>query len=298
MPSDSNQRREPPSGRAARPRAISESPLRTRRPHLFALYNLPSARGRIFTGDALAFLRTLGDASASIVFLDPPFNLGKDYGPSRQPLLDRRSDGEYRCWVESILIESARILKVGGALYLYHIPIWALRFANTLESVLTFRHWIAISMKNGFARGIRLYPAHYALLFFTKGKAAHLSRPKISPTLCRHCKRHIKDYGGYAKIIGAKGINLSDVWEDISPLRHRSTKHRRANELPPKITERIIAISGTPGGLYVDPFAGTGSGVLSAMQAAMTFEACDIVTSNCKIIAKRIDAHLKDQHDA
>ena len=36
-------------------------------------------------------------------------------------------------------------------------------------------------MKNGFARGKKLYPAHYALLYFTKGMPASFQRPKILP---------------------------------------------------------------------------------------------------------------------
>src|SRR5256885_1469546 len=36
--------------------------------------------GQIFNGDALTFLRAVRDAVADVVFLDPPFNLGKLYG--------------------------------------------------------------------------------------------------------------------------------------------------------------------------------------------------------------------------
>src|SRR5437773_7719360 len=36
--------------------------------------------GFLVNADALPFLESLKDGIASIVFLDPPFNLGKDYG--------------------------------------------------------------------------------------------------------------------------------------------------------------------------------------------------------------------------
>ena len=36
-------------------------------------------RGVIYQGDALAFLKKMKHDSAGIVFLDPPFNLGKIY---------------------------------------------------------------------------------------------------------------------------------------------------------------------------------------------------------------------------
>jgi site-specific DNA-methyltransferase (adenine-specific) len=240
--------------------------------------------------DALKFLASLDEACADLVFLDPPFNLGKLYSEQRRDL-DSRPEQEYQSWLTSVLTQGTRVLKPGGALYLYHLPLWAMRLGSTLEQNpdLSFQHWIAIAMKNGFVRGDHLYPAHYSLLLFTKGKPANFQRPKLQPTRCRHCKELIKDYGGYLSIIEAKGINLSDFWEDLSPVRHANKKHRKANELPSKFFERIFGISGIKGGLYVDPFAGTGSGVLEAVRSGMRFEACDILAENCSIIRRRLD---------
>src|SRR5579863_6937291 len=115
--------------------------------------------------DGLHFLRSLPADAASLIFLDPPFNLGKSYS-KRKPGLDRRPEGDYERWMASVLFESVRVLKPGGTMYLYHVPLWAMRFGALLDPLLDFRHWIAISMKNGFVRGSRLYPAHYALLMF------------------------------------------------------------------------------------------------------------------------------------
>jgi len=246
-------------------------------------------RGRIVQGEALKFLQTLPDASADLVFLDPPFNLGKHYSPGDR-YLDKKPPGVYEAWLFEIVRQSARVLKEGGALYLYHMPVWAMRVGSRLEDQLVFRHWIAISMKNGFVRGRRLYPAHYALLFFTKGAPTVFRRPKLKPATCRHCKKLIKDYGGYLSIIEDKGINLSDFWEDLSPVRHATTKHRKANELPSKLFERIIQMSGRRGGQYVDPFAGSGSGVVAAVKAGMRFAACDLLPENCSIVCKRLGA--------
>jgi len=192
--------------------------------------------------------------------------------------------------LNSVVDESVRILSEGGALYVYHLPIWAMRVASRLDATLTFRHWIAVSMKNGFARGMRLYPAHYALLMFTRGTPLQFRRPLLRPQVCRHCGKLIKDYGGYRSIIESKGLNLSDVWDDLSPVRHRTVKTRRANELPRTLFSRIFAISGRKGGLYVDPFGGSGAGVIAAVQAGMTFACCDLLRTNCTLITRRVVA--------
>jgi site-specific DNA-methyltransferase (adenine-specific) len=250
--------------------------------------------GRIVCGDAVDFLGTLGNSTAAVVLVDPPFNLGKVYS-AEAPAIDKRKPKDYESWLLKVLLECKRVLMPGGALYLYHIPVWAMRIGAHLElSGLTFQHWIAVSMKNGFVRGQRLYPAHYALLMFTKGEPKYFNRPKLEPQKCRHCGGYVKSYGSRLPIIKAKGINLSDFWEDISPVRHKHTKHREANELPSRIFQRVIEISGHSGKLYVDPFVGSGSGVLAASMAGMKFAACDIVQENCDLVVSRLQQYRKD----
>lgn len=257
----------------------------------YSRYDLPKARGVILLGEALAFLKSMEDYKASIVFLDPPFNLGKDYGNGKRE--DRKPHAQYISWLFDLIKESERVLKPGGALFVYHLPRVATQLTGLLNELLEFRHWIAVSMKNTFVRGKWLYPAHYALLYYTKGTPANFVRPKLAPGKCKQCNSFIKDYGGYKHIIEKKGINLSDIWDDISPVRHNNRKSREANELPMTLLERIIAISGCERDLYIDPFAGGGNGVLSALNAGMSFAACDIAEENCRIISRRIGESIR-----
>jgi len=260
-------------------------------PNLYSQFDGPYATGEIFLGEALLFLGKMKAETASIVFLDPPFNLGKDYGNGKKQ--DLRPQDKYQAWLYSLIRESERVLKPGGALYVYHLPSVATQLTSLLNELLDFRHWIAVSMKSTFARGRRLYPAHYALLYYSKGTPAHFSRPKLEPQKCRQCGSYIKDYGGYKHIIEKKGINLCDIWDDISPVRHNNHKSRVPNELPMKLMERVIAVSGSPEQLYVDPFAGGGNGVLAALKAGMHFMACDIEENFCHLVSDRIEEVTK-----
>lgn len=243
--------------------------------------------GEVVCCDALDLLTTMQDEIADIIFLDPPFNLGKQYG-SKGKQADSLGEAEYLAFLSRILERVVDVLKPGGALYLYHLPRWAFQFANLLHEKLLFRHWIAVSMKNGYARGQLLYPAHYALLYFTKGSPTTFTRPKIAASRCRHCKKYIKDYGGYKQYI-ENGVNLSDVWDDLSPVRHSKYKTRASNELPMELPRRVVEISGMPGGLFVDPFAGSGTSLLAARERGMSFVACDHDQQNCDLIYQRLD---------
>jgi site-specific DNA-methyltransferase (adenine-specific) len=244
--------------------------------------------GEITCDDALTFLNALRDACTDIVFLDPPFNLGKKYG-NQAPRQDRISDEDYLKYMTAVLWRSCAILKPGGSLFLYHIPRWAIRFAEILNAELNFRHWIAISMKNGSTRARHLVPAHYALLYYSKNEPKHFRVPRIPIARCRKCGQTLKDYGGYKRFV-EKGLNLSDFWEDISPVRHSRYKHRQANELPLKLVARILQISGVKGGILVDPFAGTGTSLLAAQSAGMTFIGNDKEKSCLSVMGKRLTA--------
>lgn len=250
------------------------------------VHHLPD--GEIVCCDAVDLLEAVRDETADVVFLDPPFNLGKKYGAKGRKA-DLLAESEYLSFVQRLLGRAMDILKPGGALYLYHLPQWAFQFANLLNERLLFRHWIAVSMKNGFVRGQSLYPAHYALLYFTKGPPASFSRPKIAPSRCRHCGEYIKDYGGYKQHV-QDGINLSDTWDDLSPVRHQKYKTRKANELPIELPRRVLTISGMPGGVFVDPFAGAGTTLLTARERQMLFIAGDRDQESFDLIVQRLTA--------
>lgn len=215
--------------------------------------------GAIFDGDCLEYLPTLRDGVVDTVFADPPFNLKKTYGAKSN---DSRSEEQYLSWCYEWLDQCIRVLKPGGALFLYNIPKWNIHLgAYLMRKGLDFRHAIAIDMKNGLPIQGKLYPSHYSLLYFTKGKPKTFRRIRTPIERCRHCDGEIKDYGGHRNAMNPKGVNLKDIWTDIPPVRHKKFKSsdRQANALSTKILDRVIEISTGVGDLVLDPFGGSGT---------------------------------------
>lgn len=242
-----------------------------------------SKYGILYKGDCLNFLRLLPDTYADIVFADPPFNLGKDYGKS---VTDKMKSEDYLIWSKQWLDESIRALKPGGSLFVFNLPKWCIEYGAFLnQRGMEFRHWIACRMPKAFPRGKRMSPAHYGLLYYTKGEPAVFNKVYTPIQVCRHCGGEIRDYGGHRKKLNPKGINLMDVWDapedvwedatdidesdfwtemeemwtDIPPVRHHQHKKRGANELAPIMLERIIAMASNPGQIVIDPFGGSGT---------------------------------------
>jgi site-specific DNA-methyltransferase (adenine-specific) len=247
--------------------------------------------GILYQGDCLNFLRTLPDSCVDLVFADPPFNLGKDYG---KDVSDCMKSEEYLAWSNQWLSESIRVLKEGGSLFVFNLPKWCIEYGAYLnQQGLVFRHWIACRMPKAFPRGNRMSPAHYGLLYYTKGEPAVFNKIYTPIQVCRHCGGEIRDYGGHRKKLNAKGINLMDVWDtpedvwedasssdtsetlwalaeemwpDIPPVRHHQYKTRGANELAPIMLERIIAMASNPGQVVIDPFGGSGTTFYAAQK--------------------------------
>jgi len=218
-----------------------------------------TALGSLYEADCLDVLPVLRNDSVDTVFADPPFNLRKQYG---QKTSDDQPDSAYLDWCKAWLRECVRVLKPGGSIFVYNLPKWNIFLGAFLTDLgMTFRHWIAVEQKNGLPISGRLYPAHYSLLYYSKGKAARFRRIRTPIETCRHCGGEIKDYGGHRDAMNPKGVNLKDIWTDIPPVRHRKFKSekRPANAVSTKLLERVIELSTEPGDTVLDPFGGSGT---------------------------------------
>ena len=248
--------------------------------------------GSVYKADCLELMRSLQSESVDTVFADPPFNLGKDYGLGKSK--DELHSSSYLEWCYEWIDEASRLVKPGGAIFIYNLPHWAYHLAAHLERRgLSFRHWIAVSMKGTFPRGKKLYPAHYALLYFTKGEPKTFNRDavRLPIPICRHCKKDIKDYGGHRKYLNPLGLNLSDIWDDTSPARHTQFKARWGiNELKPLIPGRCIQISTNEGDLVFDPFGGGGSTFEAAERLNRRWMGSEIV--DCELIRQRFERNI------
>ena len=235
---------------------------------------LQTGLGQLYQGDCLEWLPTLADESVDLVFADPPFNLNKDYGAG---VSDRLKDTAYLDWCAAWIKECARVTKPGGAVWTYNLPKWNMEVGHHLGAAgMMFRHWVAVDIKMGLPIRGKLYPAHYSLLYYTKGKPKTFTRPRLPIDVCRHCGGDIKDYGGHRNKLHPDGINLSDVWTDIAPVRHRGQKHRGANQLSEKMLERVLTISSEPGDLMIDPFGGSGTTFAVAERMHRHWAGCEL----------------------
>lgn len=235
--------------------------------------------GKLYKGDCVTLLNGFENDYFDLVFADPPFNLNKLY-PSN--IDDNLKTEKYIHWCQEWLGECIRTLKPGGSLFLWNLPKWNATLTSYLDSRMSFRHSIAVDIKYSLPIQGRLYPSHYSLLYYVNGEKPNIFHPdRLAMQVCPKCCGDLKDYGGYKNKMNPLGVNLSDIWTDIPPVRHAKYKRREgANELSLKLLDRIIEMSTDEGCIVFDPFGGSGTTYMAAELKGRKWVGCEIGPSD------------------
>ena len=245
----------------------------------------------IVVGDCLEIIADMPDGCVDLVFADPPFNAGKDYGNGFD---DCKKLSEYHNWLLDRLWEMERVLKPGGSLWLMndtrHIGFCQV-YLDYLG--LTFRNMIVWVYTNPTPAKNHLPKTWRPILFYSKGDLACFYPERASlgkETLYHNPNR-------------ANTHPVHDLWPDIpklvggflSPPELLTTQEGRfahLAQMPEGIAERIILLASDEGQVIFDPFIGSGTTAVAADRLGRRFFGCDI---NREYVALALDRLAKDR---
>ncbi len=223
---------------------------------------------RIINGDAIKELQKFCSNSVDMIFVDPPYNLSKNY----EGYEDNLSKDKYFEWCNEWLLELIRVLKPGGSLFILNVPAAATKHYIFLRKHLYFQNWIAWDALSNPVR--RIMPAHYPILYFTKGpKPKVFNNPKILfknnkekyydilPTNYGFCTRNSCLSKRKKENVNEKK-ELTDLWTDIHRIKHNSLREDHPTLLPPKLLKRLVLLSSNESDLILDCFNGVGTTTL------------------------------------
>jgi len=240
---------------------------------------------QIIKGDCIELFKNIPDDSVDVTFADPPFNLKKKYN-SYQDSLDFQ---QYLDWCEIWINEIVRVTKSSGSIFVHNIPRWLTYYANILNKIADFKHWISWDAPTA-PMGKTLQPSHYGILFYAKdSKNNKFYEIRYPHKRCRKCSYLLKDYGGKKEMLHPFGPLASDVWTDIHRVRHNKYRDNHPCQLPIHLLERIILMSSDEGDIVLDPFIGTGTTAIAAKRLGRKYIGFDIDENYVKITKKKLE---------
>ncbi len=226
--------------------------------------------------------------SVDLTFLDPPFNQNKDYAFHD----DKLSAEDYWQMMKNVCQSTLEITSDGGAIYFMQ------REKNT-EEVLrclretgwTLQNLIIWKKKTSAVPVASKFGKHYQIIAYaTKGEKARVfNRLRISPPLPPNYKFEREN-----------GVYVTDIWDDIRELtsgyfagdeaiRLENGERFHKQQSPIALLLRIILSSTQIGDTVFDPFAGTGTTLVTAHQLKRNSIGIEIDPKNVKMIETRLD---------
>jgi site-specific DNA-methyltransferase (adenine-specific) len=269
----------------------------------------------IHHGDNLELLARLPDDAFALVYIDPPFNTGREQrrlmlATAADPAGDRVGFGgrRYRTtlvresayddrhddflgFLEPRLREARRVLRRDGTLYVHLDPREAHYVKVLLDEIFgrdCFLNELVWAYDYG-ARSKRRWPAkHDTILVYVKDARAYFfdaeavdREPYMAPGLVGPEK-------------AARGKLPTDVWWHtiVSPTGHEKTGY--PTQKPLGVLRRIVAASSRPGDLCLDFFAGSGTLGAAALELGRNVVLCDSSEDAVAVMRERLGLPVLD----
>jgi site-specific DNA-methyltransferase (adenine-specific) len=264
----------------------------------------------IYFGDNLTFLRQMPSESIDLIYIDPPFNTGRQQGRTRIKTV-RAEDGEgdrtgfggesyhtievgrsayadefddFLAFIEPRLREAYRLLKPTGSLY-FHIDYREAHYCKILLDVIFGRHNFLNEIIWAYdygGRSKKRWPAKHDTIFLYVKDPAHYTFnweeveriPYMAPGLVSEEKRQ-------------RGKFPTDVWWHTIVATNGKEKTGYPTQKPLGVLRRILQASTNPGDVVLDFFAGSGTTGEAALERGCSFILMDNNPEALRVMRER-----------
>ena len=208
-------------------------------------------------GDCLEILRQMKSNQIDLIFADPPYNLGKDFGNGSDNWKDRN---EYFEWCYSWIDECFRVLKDEGTFYIMNstqnipfISVYLQQKYNVINDIVWFYDSSGVQSKGKYGS---LYEP-IIMANKTPNKPYTFNWEDILVEAKTGSKRKLIDYRKTPPQPYSTEKVPGNVWE-FPRVRFKMDEYENhPTQKPEALLERIIKASSNIGDVVLDPFAGS-----------------------------------------
>ena len=241
----------------------------------------------IYHGDAIEVLRQIPNESIDLIFVDPPYNIGKDFAGRKDKW---ETDEAYLKWCYEWIDLCISKLKPNGSIYLMTSTQFMPYFDLYVRDKLTILSRIVWTYDSSGAQAKKFYGSMYEpILFCVKDKNNYTFNSKdIMVEAKSGSQRKLIDYRKNPPQPYNSEKVPGNVWNFVS-VRYRMDEYENhPTQKPISLLERIIKASSNEGDVVLDPFSGTFTTCYVAKQLNRKFIGIEIQEEYLKIGLRRL----------
>lgn len=269
---------------------------------------------KIYHGNCIEKLKEIEANKVDLIYFDPPFFTqrkhsltNKDNSKTYEFDDKYNSMEEYLELVEDVLVQSKRVLKNTGSVFLHCDKTASHNIRVVMDKVFgreNFQSEIIWSYKRWSNAKKGLLNAHQVIFFYSKTQDfkfntlyTNYSATTNLDQILQDRERNENGKSVYKKdengniVLGKekKGVPLSDVWE--IPYLNPKAKERTGypTQKPVLLLNQILNIVTEEGDLVVDPFCGSGTTCVSAKSLKRQFIGIDISKDAVELANSRLE---------
>ncbi len=240
----------------------------------------------IHLGDCINVLDKIDDKSCRLIFADPPYNMGKNFGNNNDKW---ESGADYADWCVKWIKKCIDKLTDDGSIMIMGHPRYASYLIPYLDKKLHYVNQIIYYYTDGMPEKKNFEKRYEVIMYYRKDKNNFVFNvDDVRVPLKR-----------YDKTSNPNGKNPNDVWQ-IHRVRWNSKERVNTNDgkiahlaqKPIRLLRRIILATTNKEDLILDPFLGTGTTMTASKELSRKSIGIEINPEYANIALNRLQ-HTK-----
>src|SRR5271154_5116752 len=250
------------------------------------VYDDPKHHIRLYQGDCLDLLAKIPESSVDLVFADPPYFLsnggitchaGKMVSVNKGAWDKSRGPDANHEFNRSWLAACQRVLKPNGS-------IWVSGTAHVIHSVGFAMQQLGLKLLNDISWIKPTPPPNLSCRYFTHATETIIWAAKNAKSKHTFNYKEIK--------LANHNKQMKSVWEIKPPETWEKKFGKHPTQKPLALLERILRASTNEGDVVLDPFAGGGTTLISALTLRRQATGCELSIDFVNLGVRRICSNL------